>query len=108
MKIRMKSVIICIGIVGLLGVIISVPLGVEALSVPDKPSHFFGKGDIVKMKIDGRRGMVVGRYKYYKKYRIRFANQQMTTTTHLLSADGPIRAVQYSIVDVCEYELERE
>ena len=70
-------------------------------------SSRFHQGDLVAMKIDGRIGMVVYvcRTDEYCDYHVRFPTGNMSTDTHLLSADGPFQARAYATELVADYEL---
>src|SRR5277367_4042822 len=76
----------------------------------DDPPHMFKPGDIVHVKLDHRAGMIVDAEHWDDGticYQVRFAGAQMITDTHVLSDDGPITAVPYSLQRIREIELER-
>ncbi|MFZ3043599.1 MAG: hypothetical protein WA058_00630 [Minisyncoccia bacterium] len=84
----------------------------------DKPREMYVKkfhaGDVVAMKIDGRKGMVLSvtgclineRDTHHScDYRVRFSTGSVRTDTHVLDEDGPLRATPYETLLVYDYEL---
>lgn len=68
--------------------------------------HRFHSGDLVQMKVDGTRGMVVGVFSYHDGVQVRFAADRQVTNTPLLGGSRPIRQEPYSLVVVHDFELE--
>jgi len=69
----------------------------------------FKAGEIVAMKLDGRRGMILAAYCIARTacdYTVRFSAASLNTDVHLLGPDGAVVSGAYSDVWVSEFELE--
>jgi type IV secretory pathway TrbF-like protein len=82
-----------------------------AASRSEKPSvvPLFEAGETVKMKLDGRVGMVLRSYCYSRPacdYEVRFSAANLLTDVHLIAADGAVVSGAYSDVYVREFEME--
>jgi len=74
---------------------------------PSPHDHKFDVGEIVSTKIDGRKGMIILRYRTIDQYQVRFGTRSMKTNTRILSEDGNISEYPYTVVNMHEFELER-
>lgn len=72
-----------------------------------KNNYKYAQGDMVRVKLDNRCGMVVSRWHYgkYLYYNIRFSCEQQQTQTRILSNDKPILIKPYAIVSMQEFEI---
>lgn len=73
----------------------------------------FYSGKFVKAKLDGRRGQVTKIHCKIRAdgpciYLVRFSAIQITTKTHLLSPDDPVKIGGYAIEYMHEFELVRD
>jgi hypothetical protein len=66
----------------------------------------FKIGEIVKTKLDDRKGMIIGIY-LRDNYTVRFVTNSAKTNTKILSKDRDIIHSPYSVVKMKEFELEK-
>jgi hypothetical protein len=71
----------------------------------EKYPHKWSAGDCVKMKLDGREGMVVGVKPYHRNVRVRFASDTAITTDTLLGGEHDVKRSPYTSILVMEFEL---
>jgi hypothetical protein len=67
--------------------------------------HKFQKGDCVLMKLDGRKGMVLGTRFSDGFLLVRFASDVEVTTSTLFGGARPIEVEPYAAIFVREFEL---
>jgi hypothetical protein len=76
----------------------------------------FHEGELVRMKLDGRVGMVIWVYPDFERqsknsgaiYDVRVSSDRVVTAdTKLLEKDGAVHTLPYQKIMVNEYELER-
>lgn len=75
-----------------------------------QPPQRFHEGDVVEMKLDSRKGMVIFESCDWRNapnctYQVRFSGSQVFTDTHVISPDGSLKTQPYAIVTVEDYEL---
>ena len=74
----------------------------------------FHEGELVRMKLDGRVGMVIYVYNNFNAttnggtfYDMRVSSDRVFTDTKLLEKDGAVHSLPYQKIVVNEYELEK-
>jgi hypothetical protein len=67
--------------------------------------HKFKSGDCVKMKIDGRTGMVVRVWSNRRFVQVRFAADTAITTDSFLGGEHDVKRAPYTTLLVGEFEL---
>jgi len=63
------------------------------------------KGTLVKMKVDGRKGMITGYNGWFLILRV--GTVELVTRTRLLSNDESVQMFPYSYIEVREFEIEK-
>ena len=99
-KIMTKTIYLLFGII----------LGISLLVCGcGKNNYKYAQGDMVRVKLDNRCGMVVSRWWAGGKrlcYNIRFSGEQQQTQTRILGNDKLILIKPYAIVSMQEFEIE--
>ena len=86
--------------------IIAVALLVMACGCAPEYPHRYKKGDMVRMKIDGREGMVMSAFAHHGTLSVRFAGDKTTGHVGLLGGTVSQSKSPYSVIYVKDWELE--
>ena len=83
----------------------------EERRIEHEKSFKFQIGEVVKIKVDGRKAVVLSRWDKRndscKSYMVRIAINEVLTDTKILSSDGPLKLEAYKKMEVDEFELEK-
>lgn len=95
--------------VGILVILFVSMMIVSCSKAPEKLHQKFNPSDVVEMKIDGRKGMVLSVTNCLGErsciYNVRFSTGSVRTDTHVFGEDGLLRTTPYETLLVYEYEL---